>query len=152
MCDQSFGIHVAELANFPESVVKVQSCNHVLSHGCRLYIHPQLAKRKADELEDFGGNSLCPTSSIRSSCASTDGNESAAEHSEEETEAGSRIVTELLRTWASQVRQDGDDGDDIVMSDDLSPENQLAELKRCFELFKPQIEANGWCQSVLNSL
>ncbi|KAF8531333.1 DNA mismatch repair protein MSH2 [Gautieria morchelliformis] len=114
VCDQSFGIHVAELANFPESVVK-------------------LAKRKADELEDFG-----------------DGDGMTSKFSKEEAEEGSEIVTQFLRTWASQ--ESGMSVDDVIMTDDGSTESQLVELKRCFEEFRPRIEANPWCQAVLNSL
>lgn len=109
--DQSFGIHVAQLANFPENVVK-------------------LAKRKADELEDFG---------------STEQFEPAA--LPEVTEEGIQIVEELLRVWASNA-----DGDDVIMSDDLAPAAQLQGLKDCVEGFRPRIENNAWLQSMLTSL
>lgn len=111
--DQSFGIHVARLANFPENVVK-------------------LAKRKAEELEDFAV-----------------GQHPQQEHSDEVTEEGIRIVEDLLRKWSESTG--GDDGGDVIM-EDISPEAQLTELRRCVEQFRPQMEQNAWVQSLLDSL
>ncbi|PIL27652.1 hypothetical protein GSI_10804 [Ganoderma sinense ZZ0214-1] len=113
VCDQSFGIHVAELANFPESVVK-------------------LARKKADELEDFNHEKLEP------------------ELPADVVEEGTKLVEEMLRAWASKT---GHDGEDVVMGDEeASPEEQLEELKSCVEQFRPRIESNLWAQSVLASL
>ncbi|KAG7443335.1 DNA mismatch repair protein [Guyanagaster necrorhizus] len=115
--DQSFGIHVAELANFPENVVR-------------------LARRKAEELEDFGGAN-----------DSTDDDIPV-----EVTNEGIAIVEELLSTWAASQKQ-GDD-EDVVMEDidGISAESQLEELKRCFDAFQPKIEGNAWLQSLLATL
>ncbi|KAG9092397.1 MutS-like protein [Ceratobasidium sp. 370] len=110
ICDQSFGIHVAELANFPENVVK-------------------LAKRKAEELEDFSGNSGAP------------------DFSKEVTEEGAKILEEVLREWAKRTGNNpGEkDGEDVSMGDlEGSTEEQLRVLREVFEKYRAQIEGNAW--------
>ncbi|THV05363.1 DNA mismatch repair protein [Dendrothele bispora CBS 962.96] len=112
--DQSFGIHVAELANFPESVVK-------------------LARKKADELEDFGDDKHMDT-----------------DIPPEVTDEGIAIVQELLKKWASENPRPDDE--DVVMHDEQETETQLAELRTLVEEFRPRIESNQWLQSLLVSL
>eukprot|EP00164_Ancoracysta_twista_P025784 GFYU01049728.1.p1 GENE.GFYU01049728.1~~GFYU01049728.1.p1 ORF type:complete len:291 (-),score=117.89 GFYU01049728.1:150-977(-) len=76
-CDQSFGIHVAEMANFPPEVVKT-------------------AKRKAAELEDFGGDDDGDADD------NNDSEEMRAEkrRRSEEKEAGEKLIDSFLKQFA----------------------------------------------------
>ncbi|GMK54432.1 hypothetical protein CspeluHIS016_0110180 [Cutaneotrichosporon spelunceum] len=99
--DQSFGIHVAELARFPESVVR-------------------MAKRKAEELEDFGEGDASP----------------AAKLPKPEVDAGTEIVHAFLEEW--RQRAEGGDG-----------EAQLAALRATIDEYKDKFEGNAWIKNVL---
>ena len=72
ICDQSFGIHVAELVRFPQKVIN-------------------MAKRKADELEDFSGKH----------------EENFVQASKEEVEEGSKLLKEMLAKWKEEVESQG---------------------------------------------
>ncbi|KAI0828804.1 DNA mismatch repair protein msh-2 [Hypoxylon sp. FL0890] len=72
ICDQSFGIHVAELVRFPDKVVR-------------------MAKRKADELEDF-------TSKHENNGLG------AQQYSKEDVEEGSARLKEVLVKWKDEVK------------------------------------------------
>ena len=81
--DQSFGIHVAELVRFPQKVVN-------------------MAKRKADELEDFSGKH----------------DDSSIQASKQEVEEGSKMLKEILKTWKQQVE-----------AESLGKEDQVQRMK-----------------------
>ena len=69
------------------------------------------------------------------------------------TEEGIKIVEGLLKTWASRTSSSSmDDDEDVIMSDELSPQAQLEELKTCFAEIQPRIDGNPWVQSLLASL
>ncbi|GHJ90150.1 hypothetical protein NliqN6_6552 [Naganishia liquefaciens] len=113
VCDQSFGIHVAELANFPESVVR-------------------LAKRKADELEDFGDG--------------TETGDVFAKISKQETDEGTQIIQEFFQAWKAMEEEQ-----ESKMSDgDVVAEKQKV-LQQVVEQFKDKLEGNAWVQTVLEN-
>jgi DNA mismatch repair protein MSH2 len=99
--DQSFGIHVAELVRFPQKVIK-------------------MAKRKADELEDFAGKH----------------EEGYVQASKEEVEEGSRMLKEVLAKWKEEVESKG-----------LTKKQQVERMR---ELVKgnPELMANGFFKGI----
>ncbi|KAF2722316.1 DNA mismatch repair protein [Polychaeton citri CBS 116435] len=99
--DQSFGIHVAELVRFPQKVVN-------------------MAKRKADELEDFSGKN----------------EQGHIQASKEKVEEGSNLLKEILVKWKEQVE-----------AENLSKEEQVQRMRELVQGNK-ELLANPFFKSI----
>ncbi|KAJ5918710.1 hypothetical protein N7454_009854 [Penicillium verhagenii] len=76
ICDQSFGIHVAELVRFPDKVVN-------------------MARQKAEELEDF--TSAAAENAEQQSAPALD------KYSQEEVEEGNALLKDMLLKWKAEI-------------------------------------------------
>ncbi|CAI4219585.1 unnamed protein product [Parascedosporium putredinis] len=101
VCDQSFGIHVAELVRFPDKVVR-------------------MAKRKADELEDF----------------TTKHEGQGVKYSNEDVANGSAMLKEILVKWKDEVK-----------NGEMTQEEMVAKMKELV-MADEKLLANPFFQSV----
>ncbi|KAJ2849301.1 MSH2 protein [Coemansia erecta] len=115
VCDQSFGIHVAELANFPDSVVR-------------------LARRKVEELEDFGGK--CADRGAENAM-DVDG----AEFSKDEMASGSRTIELFLAEFTATPGLA-----------ELPPQSVAERVNELRAKYESEISANRWVQNVISTL
>ncbi|KAJ1664916.1 MSH2 protein [Coemansia sp. RSA 1813] len=117
VCDQSFGIHVAELANFPDSVVR-------------------LAKRKVEELEDFGGKSAQDDEG-----GSSEMDVDKSEFSKDEMASGSRTIELFLAEFTATPGLG-----------EMAPENIAKRVNELRAKYESDISANRWVQNVIATL
>jgi DNA mismatch repair protein MSH2 len=85
-----------------------------------------MARRKADELEDFSGKEM--------------NNEEISSGSQRDIEQGSKLLKEILLEWRNLVKERGVEGDEKEM---------IGTFKGLLEKNKLGLEANTWIQEAM---
>jgi DNA mismatch repair protein MSH2 len=104
----------------------------------------QLAKRKAEELEDFGGElpHLSDVNSNLTEAYESDGEDDTfGKFPKQETDEGTALVKSFLEDWKLRVESRGD----------MDEDEQVAELRRVAEEYKERFEGNEWVKGLMTS-
>lgn len=102
----------------------------------------QLARRKAEELEDFSGRLCRPPWPHQ---LTTDGTDAAQlpTFTQEETDAGSALMKQFMEVWKERVEARGPD---------VTEEEQVDELVKLAKEFGQQFEASPWIKALMERL
>lgn len=148
MVSQSQSSPTSRKVSFGYVILKPVLVNEADDAGLTL---AQMAKRKAEELEDFGGalpSDLSRIGSkrlINSPPPSDDATEVPqtifTKHSRQEVEAGTALVAEYLSAWRSHLPE---------KKEDLTEEAEWKALREVGEEFRARIEASPYCRQLLD--
>lgn len=124
-CDRSYGIHVAELAGFPPSVIK-------------------LAKRKAEEMEDLDEEDAPPLLTV-------DAN-TTAEGMRIIEQFLAEFAQQRPAPNASPSKRRNTGGSMSEDTQEISTQDDIAALSTLVEKYKERVHGNAWARQVLECL